>query len=151
MTHSPRARPRIDILPFKPVYLDLIVDRAEQRGEAESMRVARGLSAARGPAFTAAEIGEDGKLARILCCAGLAENAPDYATAWAHFAEDLRPVHWSAITAAIRAVLDSCAYARVDMIVRAGFDAAHRYAEALGFSLDAMIYARAGTAERNGE
>lgn len=135
-------RPEISIVPFERWHLDVIEDRVEQRGEAESMRVARGLSAARGPSFSIIE-GE-----RVLCCAGLAENSDDYATAWAHFAEGLRPAQWATITAAIRGVLDECKYERVDMIVRTGFAAAHRYAAALGFSNDATIYARAGNAER---
>lgn len=136
----------IAILPFEPWHFAMLPVRSEQQGEPEHMRQAAGGAADLGPAFSVVEQDAAGNVSAVLACAGLAENAPDYATAWAAFAEGLRPAQWSTITHAIRAVIEGAHYARIDMLVRADWPTAQRYAEALGFTRDAMIYARRGGA-----
>lgn len=142
------SRTLTKILAFAPEHLALLETQVEQHGEAERFGQTVGRAAALGPAFSAVEMTDDGQILRVLACAGLAESRPvddggGYATAWGSFGKDLRPAQWSAITAAIRAVLDNCGYARVDMLVSAGFGRAERYAEALGFTVETIIYARA--------
>jgi hypothetical protein len=55
----------------------------------------------------------------------------------------------SAITHAIRGVIEGAGYARIDMLVAEDFPAAQRYAEALGFKRETTIYTR--RARRRGE
>lgn len=144
---APRRR-FTSILPFAPEHAAQLQVQDIQAGEAERFGQKIGMAADHGPAFSAVEVDADGRVHRVLACAGLAENVPTsdtsggYASAWAAFANDMRPAQWSAVTAAIRAVLDNCGYARVDMLVSAGFPASRRYAEALGFTLDSLVYAR---------
>jgi hypothetical protein len=145
-------RPVIAIVPYENEHYARLPVRPEQRGDLAAMCQAAGRAAELGPAFSAVELDDEGKVATVLACAGLAETRPPsdesggYATAWAAFAEGLRPAQWSALTAAIRGVIEGADYARIDMMVRADFDAGRRYAEALGFTLDKMIFARRGGA-----
>lgn len=126
---------RID--PFAPADLAAFVPRPEQRTAADPPR-ARALAAAElGPAFTARD--DDG---HVLGCAGLCENSREHATAWALFADQIRPAQWARITAAIREVLSVSDYRRIDMMVRSDFAAARHFAEALGFEEEAVLYAR---------
>lgn len=127
--------------------------RAGQRRDTELMDVPASELAEHGPAFTAVELGgveqdEDGHVARVLACAGLAEYWPvshpsgGRAMAWASFAEGLGARDMRFVTAAIRGVLGGCRHARVEMACAEGFAAAGRYAVALGFRPTATIYAR---------
>lgn len=145
-------RPIIAVLPFEHWHYAMLPVRAEQSGDLARMGQLAGQAAELGPAFSAVELNEEGRVTAVLACAGLAEtrSASDpsggYATAWAAFAEKLRPSQWAAITAAIRSVIEGCEYARIDMLVRTDFPAAQRYAEALGFRQDATMYVRSGGA-----
>lgn len=127
----------IRIEPFAPEHLARLVVRPEQRGEAERLHQAGGAAAERGPSFSAFD-----EAGNLIACAGLAENGPDYATAWAMFGEGLRPGLWARLTRAIAAVLETSGYRRIDMLARADFPAAHRFARALGFEQDMILYAR---------
>ncbi len=135
-------RPFIAILPYDPLHATMLPLRPEQTGDSARFRQAHGAAAEHGPAFTAAEMGPEGRITRVLGCAGLIENSSDYATAWAMFAEGLRPAEWAVLTAAIRGVLAASDYRRIDMIVRADFEAGHRFAAHLGFAPDAIVHAR---------
>jgi hypothetical protein len=132
----------IAILPYEPWHRAMLPVRSEQADDLVRMGQAADLAAAHGPAFSAVEQDADGNVVAVLACAGLAENTAEHATAWAAFAEGLRAAQWTAITHAIRAVIEGAHYRRVDMLVRADWPTAQRYAEALGFSLDGLIYAR---------
>lgn len=144
------ARRIISIVPFELEHYARLPVRAEQRDDLRAMGQLAGQAAELGPAFSAVEVDEQGEITAVLACGGLAETFPPshpsggYATAWAAFADGLRAAQWSPITAAVRAVIEGAGYARIDMIVRSDFPAARRFAEALGFSLDRMIYARSG-------
>jgi hypothetical protein len=146
------ARSIIKIVPFEGQHYAMLPVRAEQRGELARMGVAAGHAADLGPAFSAVETDEDGEIIAVLACAGLAETVPPdapsggYATAWAAFAEGMRAAQWSSVTAAIRGVIEGAEYARIDMLVSGDWPAAQRYAEALGFTMDMMVYARRGGA-----
>jgi hypothetical protein len=148
---------RIAIVPFEAEHYTRLPVRAEQSGDLSRFGQIAGRAADLGPAFSAIEQDEQGGIVAVLACAGLAETLPPsdpaggYATAWAAFADGLRPSQWAVITTAIRNVLEGCDYGRVDMIVRADFPAAERYAKALGFKEDAMIFARAGGAAQQVE
>lgn len=146
------TRRLIAIVPFEPAHYAMLQVRAEQMSGLELMMRCADRFAELGPAFSAVELDEKGDIAAVLACAGLAESKPPsdpsggYATAWAGFAEGLRMAQWSPITHAIRAVIEGAEYARIDMLVRGDWPAAQRYAEALGFKFETMIYARAGGA-----
>jgi predicted transcriptional regulator len=110
-------------------------------------------AAEHGPAFSAVEVDEHGNIvAKVLACAGLprsARRSPDgrLCPRWGAFAEGLRPAQWSVITHAIKGVIDGCGYDRIDMIVSPWFDAGRRYALALGFTLDNLVFARRASGE----
>lgn len=147
---QPNRGPLVQIVAFEPQHYAMLQVRSEQSGELERMGEAPGLAAELGPAFSAVETDEAGHVVKVLACAGLAEVRPaghpkgGYARAWGAFGEGLRPAQWSAITHAIRAVIEGCDYARIDVMVSPWFDAARRYAVALGFQIDNLIFARSG-------
>lgn len=132
----------IAIVNYEPWHRAMLPVRREQSSDLETFRQAAGMAAERGPAFSAVEQDADGNISAVLAIAGLAENAPDYATAWAAFAEGLRAAQWSPIVHAIRGVLEGCSYARIDMLVRSDWPTGRRFAEALGFTEEQAIYAR---------
>jgi hypothetical protein len=132
----------IAILPYEPWHRAMLPVRPEQAHDLTRMEQAANLAAERGPAFSAVEQDDKGNVTAVLACAGLAENSPTHATAWAAFADGLRPAQWSSIVHSIRNVVEGCDYRRVDMLVRADWPTAARFAEALGFTLDGLIYAR---------
>lgn len=80
----------------------------------------------RGMAFTVMLNG------RPVAAGGLAEIHGHYATAWALVGQDAGPA-MTAMTRAVRRVLASRAYERVDVTVRRDFEAGHRWAWLLGF------------------
>jgi hypothetical protein len=135
----------IQIVAFDPAHLDAIELRAEQLGEVPAHG---GNAANHGPAFTALD-----DAGRVVTIAGLAEIHAAYASAWAMIASDARRA-MPGVVRAMRAVIDSAHYARVDMAVRADWAQAHLLARRLGFENsglqrkfwpdggDAVIYAR---------
>lgn len=86
-----------------------------------------------GPAL--AVLAADG---RPVAAGGLAEVHPHYATAWALLGADAGAA-MTAITRAVRRVLASGAWQRVDTTVRSDFVAGHRWAVMLGFSHGATM------------
>jgi hypothetical protein len=130
----------ISILPYEPAHRAMLVVQQAQRDDLDVFRQAAGMMAERGPAFTAAEVDESGAIVRVLGCAGLAENGPDYATCWAAFGDGLALRDWAVLAAAIRRVIAASVYGRIDLIVRGGFGAGERFARHLGFVPDATIY-----------
>jgi hypothetical protein len=143
----------VQIVPYEAEHYAMLVVRAEQAGELERMGQLPGAAAEYGPAFSAVELDDDGHVAKVFACGGLAEVTPPdhpmggYARAWGAFSEGLRPAQWSAITHAIKGVIDGCGYERVDMFVSPWFDAGRRYALALGFTLDNLVFARRASGE----
>lgn len=142
----------IAIVPYEPWHHAMLPVRPEQSRDLSRVGQAAGRAAELGPAFSAVETDDDGRVTAVLACGGLCETRPPshpeggYATAWAAFADGLRPAQWSVLTAAVRAIIEGADYARIDMMVSADFPAAKRYAEALGFAPCSMIYARPGGA-----
>lgn len=133
------ARRIISIMEFEPVHLDGFAPRFDQCGEVEAIGRGAIHAAQLGPAFTAFCDEGRGEL-KILGCAGLIRNHEHYATAWARFADGLSPGEWSALTAAIKRVIEASGLARIDMIVRTGFAAAERYAAHLGFAREGVLH-----------
>jgi len=136
----------IAVIAFEPAHLRAIELRPEQAGEVPTQGVGSG--AQHGPAFTVLD--ESG---RVVTIAGLAEIHDGYASAWAMIGVSARR-HMPQIVRAMRGVLESARYARVDMAVRADWQQAHLLARRLGFESaglqrkfwpdggDAVIYAR---------
>lgn len=142
-SHANR-RAVVAIVPYEPLHRAMLPVRREQAHDLEPFGQALGRAAELGPAFSAVELDEQGNVAAVLACAGLAENNPNYATAWAAFAEGLRAAQWSPIVGAVRGVIEGSTYVRIDTCVRADWPVARRFAEALGFKEDFVMYARAG-------
>lgn len=128
------------ILPFEPAHLTRLVARPEQAGDAARLGGGAMDAAERGPAYTIVDGKEEDS--PVLCCAGLVVNGPDHASAWALFADGMRPAQWAHVTRAIGGVLDAADYQRIDLGVRLDFPAAHRFARHLGFLPDLIVYAR---------
>lgn len=95
--------------------------------------------AAPGRAFTI----RDRATRRILCIAGLAEQAPHYATGWALLAADKSGAAMLAITRAVRWFLDKREFAVVDCLIHADQLSARRWAALLGFLPEARLRQRA--------
>jgi hypothetical protein len=127
----------IRIEPFSPEHLARFVPRPDQKGDAERLHGRTGAAAELGPAFTAYDEEDN-----VIGCAGLAENSPDYATAWALFADGVRPALWARLAGAIQSVLSASGYRRIDTLVRADFPAGHRFVEALGFEREMVLFVR---------
>lgn len=130
------------IVPYEPWHRAMLPVRREQVQDLEFFHQAADLAASLGPAFSAVEQDDDGKVTAVLACAGLAETSPDHASAWAAFGEGLSPSQWAPIVRAMRSVVEGCGYASVDMMVRHDWPVAKRFAEWLGFAPQAIIYAR---------
>lgn len=86
----------------------------------------------RGPAF---QVLRDGV---PVAAGGLVEIRPHHATAWAYVGADAGPA-MVALTRAVRRVVGSRAYERVDTTVQGDFEAGHRWAEMLGFERVATL------------
>ena len=134
----------VNIVPFEPQHYAMLPVRPEQSGDTRMLGVAAARCAELGPAFSAVEMDEKGNVAAVLACGGLAENSASHATAWAAFAGELRAAQWSPIVHAIRGVIEGAHYERIDTYVRADWPTARRFAEALGFKEECVMYARAG-------
>jgi hypothetical protein len=135
---------RVAIVPYEPFHRAMLPVRREQADDLKRFHQGVSFAAERGPAFSAVEQDDEGRIVKVLACAGLAENGPDYATAWAAFADGLRPAEWSPVVHAIRGVIEGVHYSRIDTLVKADWPVARRFAEALGFREDCIMYSRAG-------
>jgi hypothetical protein len=129
---------RLTVEPFEPAHLDAIAMQPAQLPELRAMPGKLKDAANGGPAFTAFADPIGGydyvsSSRHIVACAGLFENHAAYATAWALFAQDNGRATWAALVAAIRRVLAASGYARIDMMVRNDFAAAHGFARRIGF------------------
>lgn len=124
----------IDIRDFDPADLVLLPVQPDQQGDvglldggAQILAMARG-----GPAFTA------WRDAQPIACAGLYENHARWATAWAVLSP-MAPAELLAITRRCRAAIAASGYARIDCLVRRGFDAAREWAWMLGFAQETTL------------
>lgn len=82
---------------------------------------------------------------RPVACAGLVEMWPGRAIAWALLSRDAGP-HFLKIHRAVARMLDLCPCHRVEAYADAGFPAASRWLETLGFAREGVM--RAFTADR---
>lgn len=73
---------------------------------------------------------------RVLCCAGLIEVHPQRAVAWAACADRLAPYFPKIHHAALR-LFKLSGYRRIEATVPCDFPAGHRWANALGFEVEA--------------
>jgi hypothetical protein len=91
-----------------------------------------------GRAFTM----RDPATGRILCIAGLAEQAPHYATGWASIAEG-KGSALVAITRIVRRYLARENFLRTDCLIHADDPSARKWAGLLGFTAEARLTAAA--------
>lgn len=114
----------VRLVDLVPEHLQQIRPQRAQRAEFE---LAEG---ALGHAWTA--IAGD----TLIACGGLVELWQGRAYAWAVLAQESGP-HFVALTRAIRFQLDAAPFGRIEMVVDATFRPGYRWAELLGFTLDA--------------
>jgi len=125
----------IEIVQLQPLHLLEIQMQAAQAGELQSGAdlLAHGVRLCqRGMAFTVLREG------RPVAAGGLVEVQSHYATAWALVGSDAGPA-MTAMTRAVRRVIAARAYERVDLTVRADFEAGQRWAWLLGFEKVATL------------
>lgn len=118
----------MNITAFRPVHLArLRLQPAQAALSAEFLKPGyTDMLRAGGPCFTA--LADD----RVLACAGVAEVWTGRALAWALLAGDAGR-HMIALHRAVAGFLAQAPYRRIEATVDAGFDAAHRWIEMLGF------------------
>lgn len=120
----------MDVVPFRREHLREMVIQQRQQGMESWLTedIYDAMEAA--SSFT----GTDGD--EVLACAGVFEVTPGRALAWAYISDDVgrRMVY---VTRAVRRYLDMSPYRRIEMDVDCEFEAAHRWAELLGFTLEA--------------
>lgn len=126
---------RLEIVPFKADHLfDLRLQDAQEMFYAKfSPQYGRALEDA-GGGWTALVDG------RPIACAGLAEQWQGRALAWALLANDIRP-HFVAVTRAVKRALDLSDYRRIEAQVDAEFGQGIRWAQMLGFEIEAKLRA----------
>lgn len=119
-------------VPFEPAHLEGFALQPGQQGELGgpvALSAAYGERLWRsGMAFTMLD-----RFGEPIASAGLSENHPGYATAWAFIAHGIG-AGMVPLTRAVRRVLDAAAYPRVDTMVLSGFDRGHAWARRLGFA-----------------
>jgi hypothetical protein len=74
----------------------------------------------------------------VLLVGGLAEMWAGRAVLWSYVSANAGP-HMVRLTKGVRRLLDASGFARVEVYVDADFEAGHRWAQALGFRLEAKI------------
>lgn len=102
-----------------------------QRAQAAEFAAAPGMPAGRGWAAMV-----EPALEHPVCIGGWTQMGPTWAYAWAVLGEDVGP-HMRSLTRAIRFQLEAAPFARIEMRVDKGFEAARRWAELLGYQLEA--------------
>lgn len=128
----------INVAPFYPEDLAAMLPQTAQPElarlcAADRVAYGRGL-AGRGQSFTVREWAEG----PVLFCGGAAEVHPNYATLWSVFDRDAGP-HLLAIERRTRRFLAMLTYRRIDTLVRADFEAGHRWVLRLGFELEGHV------------
>ena len=78
------------------------------------------------------------KNGKVLLCGGVTQYWPNRAEAWAIFDQDCKKDFLSIHRAAKR-YLDQCQVKRIEAAVDVDFEAGHRWAELLGFQLEAAV------------
>lgn len=125
----------IEIRDFDPADLAALSVQPEQLGDIGLADGGRYLlaMAAGGPSFTACRDG------RVLACAGLFENHAGWATAWAALST-LTRYEAGVISYRCRRAIAASGYARIDCMVRRGFDRAREWAWQLGFEQETTLF-----------
>jgi hypothetical protein len=117
-----------------PFMVEHLTEIREQPGQAKDLsvyadpRFAQDLATG-GEAFTVFEDGE------ILACLGVFQFWPGRGLCWAVLSSDLRR-HMVVLSKRIRAYFDQCGYARLEATIDPNFEAAIRWATALGFTCE---------------
>ncbi|NLS27930.1 hypothetical protein S2M10_29320 [Sphingomonas sp. S2M10] len=128
----------INVAPFNPHDLGAMVPQPAQVELAHlsaDQRVAFGAGlAARGQCFTIREWAEG----PVLFCGGVAEVHARYASLWSVFDQDAGR-HLLAIERRTVRFLRMLHYRRIDTLVRAEFEAGHRWVLRLGFELEGHV------------
>lgn len=86
-----------------------------------------------GGGYTAIDNGE------VIACAGMVEQWPGRALAWAMLTDDLGPMRFVRVSRAIRRALDMAQWNRIEMQVDADHPQAIRWAELLGFEVESKM------------
>lgn len=123
----------MEVVVFRPEHFDMLneQDVTQVLREYTSPDHAEKLAGCK-YAFTGVEEG------RVLICAGLVEYWKDRAVAWAVVDTNCKPHFWK-IHKAVKRFLEVAPYRRIEAEVDVDFEAGHRWAEMLGFTLEAPL------------
>jgi RimJ/RimL family protein N-acetyltransferase len=119
------------VVPFRPDHLDLVTLQPAQAYLRANVSRGHAEFAATHPSFSGF-VGDE-----IVGCAGILPCWENRALAWSWIGAAAGR-HMVAITRAVRQFLDAQPYRRVEITVDVEFDAGHRWAEMLGFRLEAV-------------
>lgn len=120
----------MNVVPFRREHLQRMVLQPRQEGMRELLTDELYAMMESSDSFT----GLDGD--RVLACAGTFQIWQGRAAAWAYISNDVGN-RMLDVTRAVRRYLDMVGHRRVEMDVDVEFEAAHRWARLLGFTLEA--------------
>lgn len=128
---------RARVLPYRPGDADALDLCVQQRSDFDNpvMTEVVDLLASHGRAFTLRD-----KAGRVLMIAGVAQIDPGYGHCWA-FQSSFSGPHMPWITRRVQHYLGTimASHRRLEMMVRADFEAAIRWAQLLGFSEEGLM------------
>lgn len=122
----------ISVVSFKPEDgFQLVMETTELSYLKPFVTKERLAAMAKSPSFTVTN-----ELGRILACIGVMEHWAGRAEAWAIFHPDCRQ-YFLAIHHAVRRFLKITPLKRIEAVVTVGFEEGHRWAQSLGFEMEA--------------
>jgi len=122
----------MDVVDFKAAHLLQIDMQDEQQYLAKYMTEAEAVALER-PDWTHSCV-DDGV---VLGCAGIIPLWPGRALAWSYISVHATGSKFVAVHRAVQNRLDNCYIKRIEMTVDCDFEAGHRWAELLGFAMEA--------------
>lgn len=120
----------LTVEPFKAEHVDEMVVQDAQRADWQGVTQDMLRAFEQTDAWTARVDGE------VVLVGGLVELWAGRAALWSYVAAGAGP-HMVLLTKGVRRFIDGSAHRRIEMYVDAGFAAAHRWARALGFQMEA--------------
>jgi len=79
----------------------------------------------------------DAKTEEVLMCGGIVESWPGRGVGWAVFNHEKASRHFIVIDRMVRRFLKTCEVKRIEAQIQYDFERGHRWAESLGFKLEA--------------
>jgi hypothetical protein len=127
----------IDIVPFRPYHVDLLIARGVQPQQQAEASLVLGPYANLPPPLGMALTALEGD--KVLMCGGVIPRFPGVGEVWALLSSDAR-WHLVALTRATRRFLGTQNYRRLEVTAEAGFAPGCRWLEMLGFRPEGPCY-----------